>query len=83
MLNLGLSFYSFLIIWTVGRNSWAGDQLIAWPLHVQDNTNIEEMLIYVTRMGFEPTTSVFEQTNTVYVLYREATVIDFIINTLI
>jgi hypothetical protein len=32
-------FFSFLIIYTVGRNPWTGDQPDARPLPAQDNTN--------------------------------------------
>jgi hypothetical protein len=41
MMNLGHCFYSFLIIQTVGRTLWAGDQPVASPLPTQDNTNTE------------------------------------------
>jgi hypothetical protein len=33
--------FSFLILYTVGKTPWTGDQHIAWPLRTQDNTNTE------------------------------------------
>jgi hypothetical protein len=41
MMKLGLCFYGFLIVQTVGRTPWAGDQPVTRPLPTQDNTNKE------------------------------------------
>jgi hypothetical protein len=39
---LGLGhFFSFLILYTVGRTPWTEDQPLARPLPTQENTNIE------------------------------------------
>jgi hypothetical protein len=40
LLNLG-RFFSFLILYTVGRTPWTGDQPVARPLPTQNNTNTE------------------------------------------
>jgi hypothetical protein len=40
LLDLGRLSTS-LILYTVGRTPWTGDQLIAIPLSTQDNTNLE------------------------------------------
>jgi hypothetical protein len=38
-LSLALSFFfSLLILYTVGRTPWMGDQTIVWPQPIQDNT---------------------------------------------
>jgi hypothetical protein len=39
-LNLGC-FFSFLILYTVGRTPWMGDKPVAMPLPTHDNTNTE------------------------------------------
>jgi hypothetical protein len=40
-MKLGFCFYSFLIIYTVGRTPLAGDQAVATPLPTLENTNTE------------------------------------------
>jgi hypothetical protein len=40
LLGLGL-FFSFLILYTVGRTPWTGNQPVARPIPTQNNTNTE------------------------------------------
>jgi hypothetical protein len=40
-LLLDLDFFSFLILYAVGRTPWRGDQPVARPLPTQDDTNTE------------------------------------------
>jgi hypothetical protein len=70
-------FFSFLILYTVGRTPWTGDQPVARPLpahtgqHKQNKRTQTSMLI----VRFEPTIPVFERAKTVHALDRAATVI--------
>jgi hypothetical protein len=75
-LNLGRLF-SFLIIYTVGRISWMGDQPIVrlLPIHRTTQTQNKRKQTSVPRVGFEPTTSVFERAETIYALGCIGTVI--------
>jgi hypothetical protein len=75
-LNLG-RFFSFLILYTVGRTPWTGDQPVARPLPTQRTTQTQNKSTQTTmsRMGFEPTIPVFERANTIHALDRAATVI--------
>jgi hypothetical protein len=41
LVNLG-RFFSCLILYTVGRTPWTGDQPVARPLPTHNNTNTEE-----------------------------------------
>jgi hypothetical protein len=70
LLDLG-RFFSFVILYTVGRTPWAGDQPVARPLptHTTARTHIHAL------SGFEPTTPAFKQTKTVHALDPAATVI--------
>jgi hypothetical protein len=70
-------FFSFLILYTVGRTPWTGDQRVARPLptHRTTQTQNKRTQISVPRVGFEPTIPVFERAKTVHALARTATVI--------
>jgi hypothetical protein len=64
------SFFSFLIIYTVGRTPWTGDQPVARPLsaHRTTQTQNKRTQTSVLRVGFEPTIPVFELALTLYTL---------------
>jgi uncharacterized membrane protein len=47
-------FFNFLILHTVDRNPWDGDQPAARPLPTQDNTNRINTQTSMPRVGFEP-----------------------------
>jgi hypothetical protein len=70
-LDLGRSFCS-LILYTVGRTPWTGDQLIAEQLPTQ--TQNKPTQISMPSVTFEPTVPAFERTKTVHALDRAATV---------
>jgi hypothetical protein len=74
-LNLG-RYFSFLILYTVGRTPWTGDQPVARPLptYLTTQTQNKRTQTSIPRVGFEPTTSVLERAKTVQVLDRAATV---------
>jgi hypothetical protein len=64
-------FCSFLILYTVGRTPWAGDQPVARPLP----TPQQYKQTYMPWVGFELTIPAFERAKAVHSLDREATVI--------
>jgi hypothetical protein len=70
-------FFSFLILYTVGRTPWTGYQLVARPLttHTTTQTHGKCTQTSMPRVGLEPTTSVFEWAKTVHALDRTAAVI--------
>jgi hypothetical protein len=75
---LGLGrFFSFLILYTVRRTPWTGDQAVARPLptHIEQHKHRIEAQTSMPWVGFEPTIPAFEQAKTVHALDREATVI--------
>jgi hypothetical protein len=76
MLDLGC-FFSFLILYTVGRAPWTEDQPVARLLPTQRTTQTqnERTETFMPQVGFEPTMPVFECKKTVYALDHEATVI--------
>jgi hypothetical protein len=76
LLGLG-RFFSFLILYTVGRTPWTEDQPIARPLptHRTTQTQNKHRQTSMPEVGFEPTIGVFERANTVHALDRGATVI--------
>jgi hypothetical protein len=76
MLDLG-RFFSFLILYTVSRTAWTGDQPVARPLHTHRTTQTKNKRTqtYVPWVGFELTILVFERAQTVRVLNRAATLI--------
>jgi hypothetical protein len=76
LLDLGC-FFSFLILYTVGRTSWTGDQPVVRPLptHRITQTHNKRKQTSIPLVGSEPTTPVFERAKTVHALDRAATVI--------
>jgi hypothetical protein len=66
---------SILILYTVGRTPWMGDQPIARPLPIQRRTQTQNKRTQTSmpQVGFESTTPVFERAKTVHTLDREAT----------
>jgi hypothetical protein len=46
LLDLG-GFFRFLILYTVGRTPWTGDQPDARPIPIQHNTNTEQTHTYI------------------------------------
>jgi hypothetical protein len=66
LLDLG-RFFRFLILYTVGRTHWAGDQYVVRPLSTHRATQ--------TSIPFELTISVFERAKTVHASHHAATVI--------
>jgi hypothetical protein len=75
LLNLG-RFFSFLILYTVGRTPWMGNQPVARPLpiHRTTQTQNERTQTSMPRVGFEPTIPAFERVKTVHALDRASTV---------
>jgi hypothetical protein len=68
MLDLGL-FLSFLILYTVGRTYWKGNQAVARPLPTHRiETQNKRTQTSMPRVGFESTTPVFEWAKTVHAL---------------
>jgi hypothetical protein len=67
------AFSSFLILFTVGRTPWTGDQPVARPLPTQ--TQNKRTQISMPRVGLEPTIPVFKRTKTVHALDCAVTVI--------
>jgi hypothetical protein len=74
-LDLG-RFFSFLIVYTVGRTPWKGDQPVARPLptHRITQTQNKRTQTSMRRVGFEPTIPAFERAKTVTALDCAATV---------
>jgi hypothetical protein len=75
-LKLG-RYFSFLILYAVGRTPWTGDQPVARPLPIHRTTQAQNKCTRtcMTRVGFEPTTPVFKREKTVHALDCAATVI--------
>jgi hypothetical protein len=69
--------FSFLILYAVGRTPWTGDQPVSKPLPVHRTTQTQHKRTqtYMPRVGFKPTTIMFERANTVHALDRAVTVI--------
>jgi hypothetical protein len=75
---LGLDcFFSFLILYAVGRTPWTGDQPVAGPQPTHRTTQTENKRTQTSmpRVGFEPTIAVLERTKTVHAPDRAATMI--------
>jgi hypothetical protein len=70
------AFFNFVILYTVGRTLWTGDQPVvsSLPAHRTTQTQNKSTQISVPRVGFETTASVFEQAKTVHTLVRAAAV---------
>jgi hypothetical protein len=75
-LDLG-RFFSFLILYAVGRILWTGDQPVARPLPAHRTTQKQNKRIQtsIPLVGFEPTTPVFERAKTFHAWDRTGTVI--------
>jgi hypothetical protein len=68
--------YSSLIMYTIARTHWVGDQLAVRPLPTQDNANTEwTQTNIMLRVGFEPTTPVFERAKTFHAVDPAAAVL--------
>jgi hypothetical protein len=74
LVDLG-RFFSFLILYTVGRTPWIGDQPVAGL------TQNKRRQTSIPRVGLEPTIPVFERAKAVHALDRAATVIGHFIMT--
>jgi hypothetical protein len=74
LLDLGRLF-SFLILYTVGRTPWTGDQPAARPLPTHRKTQAHNKRTQTSMpwVGLEPMIPAFEQAKTVHVLDRAAT----------
>jgi hypothetical protein len=70
-------FFSFLILHTIGRTPWTGDQPVARPLptHGTTQTQNKRTQTSMPQAGFEPMTAVFERAKTVRASDRATTVI--------
>jgi hypothetical protein len=70
-------FFSFVILYTVDRTPWRGDQPVAraLPMHRTTKTQNNHTQTYMPRVGFELMIPVFERPKTFYVLDSAATVI--------
>jgi hypothetical protein len=66
-------FFSFLILYTVGKTPWTGDQTVVRPLPTHRTTQTQNKR--TPWVGFEPTIPVFERAKTVLASDRMATVI--------
>jgi hypothetical protein len=77
LLDLG-PFFSFLILYTVYKTPWTGDEPVARPLPTRRTTWTQNKHTQTSMPweGFEPTTPAFERTKTIHALDRAATVID-------
>jgi hypothetical protein len=69
LLDLG-HFFSFLILYTVGRTPQTGDQPVATPLptHRTTQTQNKRTQTPMPWVGFEPTIPAFERVKTVHAL---------------
>jgi hypothetical protein len=76
-LDLGHVF-SFIILYTVGRTPWTGDQPVSRPLptHRTALTQNTRRQTSMPGVGFEPTILVFERAKTVHAFDRAVTVMD-------
>jgi hypothetical protein len=76
LLDLG-RFFNFLILYTVGRTPWTGDQPVTRPLatHRTTQTWNKSTQTSMPRVGFEPPIPVFERAKTVHALDRMVIVI--------
>jgi hypothetical protein len=77
-----VSLSVFLILHTVGRTPWTGDQPVArtLPTHRTTQTQNEGTLTSMPQVGFEATITVLERAKTVRAFDRAATVIDGFVN---
>jgi hypothetical protein len=70
-------FFSFLILYTVGRTSWTGDQPVARPLPTYRTIQIRNKRTQTSMpwVGFESSIPAFERAKTVHALDHAVTVI--------
>jgi hypothetical protein len=70
-------FFSFVILYTVSRTPWMGDQPVARPLSMyrSSQTQNKRTQISMPQVGFEPMNPMFMQAKTVQALDRTASVI--------
>jgi hypothetical protein len=70
-------FFSFLILYTVGRIPWTGHQPVSRPLPTHGTTQTQNKCTRTSMplVGFEPTITVFERAKTFHALDCAATVI--------
>jgi hypothetical protein len=80
-----LSLHGSIVLWTlaafsVGKTPLTGDQPVDKPLptHRTTQTQNKRKQTYMPRVGFEPTTPVFQRAKSVHFLDRAFTVIGFI-----
>jgi hypothetical protein len=76
-------FFSFIILYTVGRTPWTGDQSVAWrlPTHRTTQTQNKRTQTSMPWVGFEPTIPAFKRAKTIHALDCVATVIGLKKNT--
>jgi hypothetical protein len=69
--------FRFLNIFIIGSKPWTRDQPVARPLptHRRTQTQNKRTQTYMPRVGFEPTSQVFERAKAVHALDPAATVI--------
>jgi hypothetical protein len=69
--------FSFLILYTVGRTSWTGDQPVSRPLptHRTTRTQNKRTKTLMPLVGLEPMTPVFKWAKTFHALDRAAPMI--------
>jgi hypothetical protein len=75
LLGLG-RFFSFLLLYTVGRIPWTGDRPVARPLHTHRRIQTQSKCTETAMpwVSFEPTIPAFERAKTVHASDRTATV---------
>jgi hypothetical protein len=76
LLDVG-RFFIFLILYTVGRTPWTGDQPVARPLptHRTTQTQNKRTQLSMRQVGFETTIPVFQHAKTVHASDRAVTLI--------
>jgi hypothetical protein len=79
LLDLGC-FFSFLILYTVGRTPWTGDQPVARPIPTYRTTQTQNKRTQTSMpcVGFQPKIPAFERAKTVHASDRAATVIGYL-----
>jgi hypothetical protein len=69
LLNLG-RFFSFLILYTVGRTPWMGVQPVTRPLSTYTQNNTNTQWTSMPWIGFEPMIPALERVKTVHAFAR-------------
>jgi hypothetical protein len=72
--------FSFLILYTVGRTPWTGDQPVTrlLPAHRTAQTQSKRTQTFMPQVGFEPPIPAFKQMKTVHALECTATLTSFL-----